>query len=292
MAVSPAKLWQAGAKRLQFSRRNSAGYPVGTQADPETITANTTMSAYVIHGLREFVPAKRDVAKAVNRGDGKIIATMYMGVKDYGEGSFELGVEDDTVDALVKRSTLDTTLASDMLVRAGNEGQAEPIPGYLMSTVRVQDIDDGSFWYKTWIYNNAQVIEDEAAPINQKDGENPSPLKYKFSPSLSNRLVTGHLFSDTDLQVLEDKDTYTIIRSRYPLALTSWKANGSATTFNLPYLPVYSGATGAAQNIITKNGATQSVTSVNTSTGLVTVSAAGSSGDIWVVLYQTNFTAA
>jgi hypothetical protein len=73
--------------------------------------------------------------------------------------------------------------------------------------------------------------------------------------------------------------------------VTTYKAAASATAIQLPYLPVYAGATGAAQNIITKNGATFAVTSVSTTTGGIVIPSAVAA-DIYVVVYQTNFRAA
>jgi hypothetical protein len=289
--MQPGKIWQAGARRLQFAHRNTDGFPVGT-ADPDTPPANTALNSYVIEGLREFIPHKREVAVATNRGDDVIKGQMYMGVKSYGDGSFELGIEDETFEALLNRSSLDTSLATGMVIRAGNDAQAEPRPAFLMATTRVQNIEDGGFYYKTWIYQNAQTVQDTPAPFNLKDGENPSPLKYKFVPSLSKRMITGHLFADTDLEVLEANDTYIVIRSSHPLAVTTWIADGVTghKSFTLPYLPLYSDATGAANNIITLNGDTTAAVSVSTTTGLVTLSDEGDEGDIVVVLYQTDFT--
>jgi hypothetical protein len=69
----------------------------------------------------------------------------------------------------------------------------------------------------------------------------------------------------------------------------TWITNGSGSTFNLTYKPLFSDATQTGRNWITRNGLNIAVTSVNTSTGLVTLTSAGSSGDIVNVTYPTNF---
>lgn len=291
MSAAAATGWSAGARRLQVSKRNTAGYPVGTVADADTIANGVTSSAHVISGLRSLTHPEKTVVRAFDKGDNKVYGQMYLGVDDYGEGSFEVGAEDEVFDALIKKTVVDVTLASDMAIAAGNEAEVDPPPMFIIATTRKQ-LRDGSLWYDNQIYNNVQISKPSPAGISQEGGESPNPLTYNFVPSLSERLISGHLFSDTDLEVLEDEDTYTKIRSKHPLAVTFFKGDASDVTIQLPYLPVYSGATGAAQNIVTKNGVTQSVTSISTTTGVVTLSAAGTAGDIFIVLYQTEFTPA
>jgi hypothetical protein len=291
MSAAAATGWSAGARRLQVAMRNTAGYPMGTLTTPDTVPNDTTTSAHVISGLRSLTHPEKTVTRAFDRGDQKTYGQMYLGVEDFGEGSFEVGAEDEVFDALIKKTVVDVAIATDMAVVAGNEGEADPPPMFIIATTRKQ-LRDGSFWYDNQIYQNVQISKPKPADVSQNGGESPNPLTYNFAPSLSERMITGHLFSATDLEVLEDEDTYIKIRSKYPLAVTTFKADGTEDEVQLPFLPVLSGATGAAQNIVTKNGVTLAVTSISTTTGLVTLAAPGSAGDIFVIIYQTNFTPA
>lgn len=292
MSAAAGAGWSAGAKRIQVAFRDSNGYPMGTLTTPDSPTPDSAYSAHVISGLRSLTHPQKTVAKALDKGDQKVYGQMFLGVDDYGQGTFEVGAEDEVFNAYLNKSVLDTTIASDMVTAAENAGEVDPPPMFLIATTRKQMHGDGSFWYDNHIYNNVLIRNSQKANISQQGGESPNPLQYEFLPSLSDRIITGHLFADTDMEVNEDEDTCIKIRSRYPLAVTTYVADGTEMTFNLPYLPVYSGATGAAQNIVTKNGAPTAVASIATATGLVTLSAAGNSGDIWVVVYQTLFRAA
>jgi hypothetical protein len=74
------------------------------------------------------------------------------------------------------------------------------------------------------------------------------------------------------------------------VALTTYVANGSATTFTPQYLPATSVITlNANNNMFTVDGTATALTSISTSTGLATMAAAGSSGDVNVLVYETNF---
>lgn len=291
MAAAAGTGWSAGARRIQVAFRDNAGYPMGSLTSPNSPVAGTTTNAHVISGLRSLTHPEKSVARAFDKGDNKVYGQMYLGVDDYGEGTFEIGAADEVFNNYIRRAMPDTSIASDMVVTAENASEVDPPPMFLMGTTRKQ-MRDGSFWYDNVIYNNVQITNSGKANISQEGGESPNPLEYTFAPSLSERMIAGYLFADTDLDVLEDSDTFTTVRSRYPLAVTTFIADGTDTTVQLPYLPIYNGATGAAQNIITKNGVALAVTSVNITTGLVTLSAAGSSLDKIIIVYQTNFRAA
>lgn len=289
VVAAAADGWRAGARRLQIAKRNQAGYPVGTVADAETIAVNTTMNAKVIQGLRTFAHPQKTVTRAFDRGDMQIKGQMFLGVEDFGEGTFEVGGEDEVFDALNNSSGVDVTLATDMAHVPDNSNQVDYPPLFIMSSTRKQ-LRDGSFWYDNDVYLNTLVRKSTKPGASQEGGESPLPTIYSYVPSVSERLLSGHLFSASTMTVLEDTDTFVKIRSKYPLSWTTFKGNAVATTIQLPYLPVYAGATGAAQNIVTKNGVTTAVTTISTTTGLVTLAAAGTSGDLFIVLYQTNFT--
>jgi len=280
--------WRAMARRLQVMKRNPEGYPVGMIADADNIANNTIMSAHSIPSLRTLTHPQKTVASAFDKGDNKVRGKMYIGVDDNGEGSFEVGVEDEVFDASNQRTPVDVNIASDMAVIADNNSEVETPPWMLMGATR-KLMDDGTYWFDNDIYLNVLINKSTKPGIKQDGGESPNPTIYGFVPTEADRLITGHLFEDTDLTVLENTDTFIKIRSKYPLSVTAFKGNGSATAVQLPYLPFYSGATGAAQNIVTKNGATIAVTSISTTTGIVTLAAAGSAGDMFIIVYQTRF---
>lgn len=287
VTAAAATGWSAGARRIQLAMRTTSGYPMGTVADPDSTANGTTTSAHVISGLRTLTHPEKTVARAFDKGDNKVYGQMYLGVDDYGEGAFEVGATDEVADAMIKKTAVDVTTATDMAITADNASEVDPPPMFIIATTRKQ-LRDGSFWYDNQIYQNALIRKPRPANISQQGGESPNPLTYNFVPSLSPRMITGHLFSASDLEVLEDEDTFITIRSKYPLAVTTYKALAAATTFTLPFLPVYAGATGAAQNIITKLGITAAATSVSITTGAVVIPSA-TAADIWVVVYQTNF---
>jgi hypothetical protein len=265
--------------------RNADGYPMGLAADPDNPTLNTVYGAHRV-GLRTFTHPQRETSTAFNREDGKVKQRMKLGVSDDGEGSIEVGSEDETLIAYLREGGYDNTMSDEMMFIAGNRGDVSSKTYYLLAGTLFQK-NDSSMYYKYWSYLNNQLEEGDLPEVNQDDGENPSPIAFTFTPSLGGRLITGQPFSTTDMTVRDDEDIFVTIRTPYELHVATWVANGSATDFTLPYLPLKTDATVGGANIICKNGVPTTVTSVSILTGEVVIASAGSSGDIWTVLYPT-----
>ena len=99
------------------------------------------------------------------------------------------------------------------------------------------------------------------------------------------------------INIANDLDIMTVYKTQHPISVTSFIGDGTVGTTGgnelpLPYLPTTSDATGAATNVITKDGAVATVGSVATATGLVTYSSVPTSATENVLVYPTNFVAA
>jgi hypothetical protein len=74
------------------------------------------------------------------------------------------------------------------------------------------------------------------------------------------------------------------------LYVETQRSDAAATTFTATYLPVSSTITiNASKNEMVKNGTPTALSSFNTSTGVVTLAAAGTAADLHVVTYGTNY---
>lgn len=295
MVNAVASTFKAGARRMQVAYRDADGYPIGVMADgtivePDDAALGETYHAHVVMGYVSNTPPQRDIELATDQADGKNYGDIPMGINSFGTGEITLSQKDEVLFNAVRRARTDTTTSSAMAITAANNTLIDGLSMVVMFTDRVRNEKTGEVEYETTIYHNVTMTVTGEAEAGQTGGTNPANYTMSYSPSPSERLsVTGYLFSSTDLEVLEDTDTHTVIRSKYPLTFSTFLRDGTDTSFTLLYRPQYSDATGAAENIITNNGSLLAVTSVNTTSKLVTLSAAGTSGHVVQVLYQTQF---
>lgn len=277
----------AGIYEAWCAVRDSNGYGVGSNATPDTKTPNSVYSAYRLKYPVRYEGPQPTREQAIRRGGMANRNRRDLGVSDFGNFNFVMDAFDETFHALISASLLDTTTMTGWTTTSFNANVAT-LPRMILGLVLGFTDENGVDKYMTTIYNNVQ-IRPKTPGSSQDGGVNPNPLEYEVLPDVSTRHASGRPYSAMALGVRDNSDIASQHIYNYPLYLVDWVANGAATTFTLPFKPVTSDATAVATNSITKNGATQTVTSVNTSSGLVTISAAGSSGDIFQVLYPTAF---
>ena len=293
MALSAATGMLAGGFHVQIAKRNSDGYPVGTVADPEVISDDTTSSALYIGSLVSFVPPTPTTEFATDQGGQAIRAQMALGVSALGTGQITLSEFNETLTALIKAAAVDVSSVDGWAQTPGNVGQLDFPEVITLITGKYKNVDDGSEYYMTWAFHNSQWLEATGGGTSQAGGVNPNPLTYDLIPSKSTRNVTGVPFSSTSgMQVVDGTDAWTQIRSRWPISLTTYVADGIETDFILGYRPVFSTiTTGNVDNSFTLAGVATAPTSADTITAVVVIAAAGSAQDVHVAAYQTKFVA-
>jgi len=282
-----------GAFHVQVAKRDSNGYAKGVLADPNTVTPDTTSSALLIGSLDSFTAPTPTTEFGTGRGGQKLIGSMALGISSFGSPSITLAAFNETLNAFIKGTTADVTSVSGWTMNAANSSQQIFPQLITLVTGKFLNTENLAEYYLTWVFHNSQWVAASGPNTSQAGGVNPNPLTYNLNLSLSSRNVTGKVFSSSSgMSVVDGTDTWTLIRSTWPLAVTTYVANGSATTFILGYRPVYSTVTtGNTDNSFTINGVATAPTSVSTTTGVVTLAAAGSSADIHVAVYQTKFVA-
>jgi hypothetical protein len=289
MAFSASKYNYIAAFYAQIMFRDSNGYPMGTETDPDNVSADTTTSAYVINGLMDIVPAVPDYPVVTNFGSQQVIAQTRLPATTYGVPTMQFSQMDETFWGYIKSASVDVTTNTTRSMRGDNLGQTV-FPAFMLSfAIQVTNSESGEQEWDNIAYLNADVVNTASPGAAQVTGSvtNPNPLQFALDLSLSTRDITGMLLSATNMALANDRDAVIRQRTANPLGYTTYVADGETTTFTLGFLPYSDDATGSAQNNITKNGTQTAVTSVSTETGLVTLAAAGDSGDIWVVSYET-----
>jgi len=291
-ALTAARGGIAGAYHLQIAFRDANGYAKGSYVTPDSVPANTTTHAYYVGGLDSFSGAAAVYEKVTIKAGQQTIGNVTLGISDFGDPTIQLAEYNEVLNAYIKGATADVTSVSGWAMNPTNINQVT-FPRFitLIAAKWLHSTDLTEYWLN-WIYHNVQWIPASQGGSSQAGGVNPNPLTYILQQSKSTRQVTGVTMSaSSGTYVVGGSDTCTVIRSVHPLALTTYVANGSATTFTLGYRPFYSTVTtGNTDNSTTLNGVATAVTTISTTTGAV-VMAAGTTADIWEVVYPTDFVA-
>lgn len=274
---------------MQWAFRDSAGYPMGTQTDPDNVADGTTTHSYLLKNPIEYTPPEPSFARAIDRGGQKIRAQKDMGVTDFGEGSFSLSELDDTLWAYWTGASVDAATVTGWRMLGMNVNQVTVPAGFIIISSKAYDYANAADVWNHWVYPNAQVrITPPGA--SQSDGENPNAWNLKLIPNTSTRTLTGDLFSATAMSVTDNTDIGYRIQSGKPLGVTTYTEAGTpAGTFIAGYRPATS-ETDTTDKRLTKNGATASITTLSATTGVATFTA-GSAGDKFVLVYETDYTA-
>lgn len=283
-----------GLYYLQIGFRSSAGYFMGQISTPDAPTVNTTSHSYVVFNPVSFEHPSPTRTEWTDFGGQSIRAQKLGGVESLGSGTFTLSEYDNTLHAMIASTAIDTTTVTDWEQTPSNIN-AVNLPAFLMIvSTKSQVVNDVtgvvSDKWNHWVYPNVQIAVNPPN-ASQSGGVNPNPVSFTYTPSFSGRRWDGRTFLAASPTVVGNKDMRYQIVSDYPLTGTTYIRNGAATTFSLGYRPKASTATGTADNSVTNQGVTEAVTSISTTTGLVTMSAAGTSGHIVNVVYETEYVA-
>ena len=278
-----------GMYYMQWCFRDSEGYPMGTQTDPDNVSVGTTTHSYLLSNPIEYTAPTPTFARAIDRGGQTIRAQKDMGVTDFGEGSFALSELDDTLWAYWTGGSVDTTTVTGWRQLGMNVNQVTVPPGFIVISTKAFDYDASADVWNHWVYPNAQIrITPPGA--SQSDGENPNPWNLTLIPNTSNRTLTGHLFSATGMNVQQDTDIGYRIQTTKPIAITTYVVDAVPTqTFTVGYRPS-TALVDDTDKVFTQDGVTDSFTSISATTGVATGSGLAA-GEKVVVVYETDYVA-
>lgn len=279
----------AGAYHAQVAFRNSSGYPMGTDTTPDAVSNGAVTHFYKLRDLVSCTAPAVTREVAIERGGQTVKGQRQLGVSDFGSFEMVLSAFDEQFHAYCSGAALDTTLASSRVIGAFNSGNAALPQLMLLLTIGFQTLA-GVDEFITYCYPSVTI-----APVipsgSQEGGVNPNPNTYVVVPTRSTRTCFGSLLSATTLAVSDNSDIFQWYRGAYPISISTYIDDGSATSFVVGYRPVNSEHAGAV-NIFTKNGVTNhaNVSGFSTTTG-ATTHTAGTAADVWVATYETNFVA-
>lgn len=277
--------------KVFFWRVDDNGIAVG-QLNPDSLgSPPLTSHAKEIFGpITGTLPSASQVT-ATFRGGGRAEGRAAMGLQEVGEGSLNLSQVDADLMALLSGANVDSTSMTNVQIFGRDNTRPSAVQGGLMLILRRQvrsGASAGKNKYATIVY---PLVEARLSfnSLTQEGGQNPTPATLTFQPSVGQRFPTGVAFNSNQGWYNNEEFEY-VLFSEYGFALTAFIGDGTATSYTLAYRPVYNTVTsGLTNQWFARDGALVAPSSVNVSTGVVTLAGAGSSGQRHVAFYQTAY---
>jgi hypothetical protein len=280
----------AGFPFAQVWLVDNDGYAQGQLTTPDSPGTDVTTHALLMRDVKTAGFSLPQNVKIDFTGGDKYLGSFMFGIASV--DAFNLTTEylDTNVTALVSDSSVDQTTNSLWSVFGMNEMNPTLPQAGLMLQTNFQSKESGTSGLNYWL----NVI----IPICQIAPKWPSlafqaeaPTTYTVQPSVATKWPNGDAFDSN--QGFEGNECVAFgIVTDNPLAITTYNANGSATTFIAGYRPISTTVTvNATQNHFAVNGTPTALSSIVTTTGVATLAAAGSESDRDVLMYETRFAA-
>ncbi len=272
---------------MQFALVGSNGFAYGTAGPTQ---ANNSVSGALV----QFYPKNASLPLPDRTVIDFTGGNRWLGAYQYGITSLgSMAATFDNVDAdlvaMLSGSSVDQTTTSAWTIFSENV-LALSIPQVaVLVTFQLQGrgAQEGGDFFITGVIGRSWAAPKgfTNAPNFQSAGE----YNVQITPTSTNVFPHGVPFG-TNQDWQGNATPLLWIISERPIHLATFVGNNAATTFTLPYLPLDSTVTqNASRTQVAVAGTTTAPSSINTSTGVITMSAAPGSGVHVGVLYETNF---
>ena len=282
-----AEMFFGGLERVLLWYYTTSGTYLGVATGQQTSLSNgATSQAYVITKPRAAGFNFDAGAQLQQQGGDRLGSLLSFATSSL--ASFDLTVDalDPNLVALIEQSTQNTTSTVFTKTAVNSDRAAPSSMGVCVAQRGVQS--DGTPVYKHTFIPKAQVVI--KMPGGTFRGE--ALVTITITPQKGTKMHTGQSYGSTGLNfgLANDTTDHYIWTSSYPLHITTFKSDGAATTFITAYRPVSSTITlNGTDNEMVKNTTATALSSISTTTGVATLSAAGTAGDLHVLTYSTNY---
>jgi hypothetical protein len=261
-------------------------YAYGQVADVESVSTPSTSGAYLIKDVQSAPIAQITRSAVSQTGGGRVLGTVQFGPTEIPEFTVDTGGTDADLFALVTGSSVDQTTNTLWSTFSENASRTSLPQCGMMFSSNFQTIDEDCDGEQKWL--NVYVPRCKIAPSFPALLEaGVAPTQYQVTPAFTNKEINGDAFG-TDIGLDDDKAWIYATVTDNPLAIVTWFADGVAITFNTVYRPINTTITvNASPNHFAVNGTPTALTSIVVATGLATAAAAGSDGDINVLIHET-----
>ncbi len=275
----------------QFYRLTETGLPAGQLDTTVALVNASTSHAYKIAGTTEATLPDPTYGRVTFRDGATFQGAVVTGLSDTGDITITTNAWDATLNKLFSGVNVDTTTITNATISSTGMNIISPYVIGCLLTAQIYSRDAatlGTTKHTTWVIGacSARV---SIPSLTQNDGENPSTATITLTPRAATKLPVGAAFG-ANQNFGDNKEFVYAITADNPFALTMFVQDAIATTYTTAYLPTSSDvASGNTTNLFAVNGTPTAPTSIVTTTGVVTLAAAGTAGQIAAALYQTLF---
>lgn len=269
----------AGLQILDWGYRNSSGYVIGAAAT----LANGSDSAMVNADGADILSLQpADYRIVAVPGDDANVGTFIFPPDSSPQGSLELGTFNSALAVAGQGTKIWTDGDYEMVTIGPKEFSINAL--VLIANSRAQSRDSGAVGnpiYLVQIWPNVQAVPRFANGIQNATG---MKWTHQLIANPSSKLPDGRALSLANQGATQAVGLQ--FASPYPVAMHTHISDGSDLTFTLGHVPVAANGTKVKA---TRNGTALVYTTdytVSAVTGVVTLVAAGTAGDIVVVTYQ------
>jgi hypothetical protein len=286
-----------GLNRIFVGLVDNEGYNLGTlTARPAD---GTLMTPYQILYPKDAMPALPD-RSVIDFTGGNVWTGSYMyGITSIGSFNMNIATIEAELIAMLTNTEVDQTTNTRSTMFAENILLPTPNQAWLMIVYNIQSKEDGSVGANKYIHTIIPRAWISPKGTNGAPSfQSPGSADYTVAMTVADRTPFGLLFSDTTMN-LEGNRTpfYHDIRDNQLHIVTFTAAAGATEVVTLPYKPVaYDYSTPDSNDDPVScfvNGEIVNATTVNATTGAVTLTNAGggafSGGEIIGIIYETNY---
>lgn len=276
----------AGAAHIQFFRVDSYMRCMGT-ASTIPPSAGTTTHAYKPEGLVGFNVTNPERVSVNLRSGDKIVGSIMFGANEPVSGTFSTEVIDSLLLNMVEGSNTDETTVDGWYVFGSNDQKPAVNTLGCILTRRWQSRDVGTDGDMLWLNEIYMLQISPTKPAAAYQSVNEAAWAVRAIPF--SRWPNGVAF-DSTLGLYQNKTSCLSVVAPNPISCTTFIADGTATKFTLQFLPVSDVTTAATRpNFMAINNTETAPSAISTTTGEVTLVSAGTSGDVVIMVYETEF---
>lgn len=276
----------AGAHSIFVMCRNTYGIANGfaNLADTATGTGSGARRVLGIETVPTVIPDPTRVRRRYDDAPGDI----YMFASDQiPQGNLLFGVSDITAEATAQGSSIWTVGVWDMAIRGVSAPTFQDMMILTHSQAKSNDtLTFGTSGYLNTIYPNVQIY-----PTGTEELRAAQTAGFRYSVTFQQfrQWITGATLSNSNFNTTDGLSVSWW--SLYPTIVHSYIGDGATATITVDYTPVDTTSTKAyvatiSGGVVTVTTAT--VSSVNTSTKVITLSAAPASGSYVNILYEAS----
>jgi hypothetical protein len=287
-------LFRAGLYRAILHKKNASGYAMGQFTDTviaDTTPTNTEVSNALVAGIVDNgTPGQNRIVVQ------RFVGQEFAGTFDIAPGEisvFQVQFTDDSPSLafLSANALVNTTAIAGGLV--GGENIRPQILNNIgmIVTIGIQEVDSTtanvvSKYQHIWYPSLTLAKTPTQFTAIQSNATNPYNSAYSATLQKSAVLQNGETLASLNLGYTSNLSVpITTPYKNYELVSVIF--DGTDTSFTLPVLPLLSATATDSFNRFTLNGTLTAPSSVNTSTGVVTLSSAPAAGAVGVMWYPT-----